>query len=286
MNPQMPWSLALSHCQQSGLPWALATVVASRGSTPRDSGSKMVITPEQTFDTVGGGQLEYQITERARQLLRAGRDCQVLEEFPLAARTGQCCGGMVSVLIECFNAGVPELTVFGAGHVAQALIPILGGLELRVRWVDSRGLLFPPQVPGNVEVRVNPAPEREVAGMAAGGHALVLTHDHALDYLLVKALLLRGADYIGVIGSRTKALRFQHRLERDGFDAVARARVMCPVGNLDIPGKRPMAVAVSIAAQLLQRFERPRREDGLDPRQARAVWERPAGPLGLPQLKP
>jgi xanthine dehydrogenase accessory factor len=83
---------------------------------------------------------------------------------------------------------------------------------------------------------------------------LILTHDHALDYrLLYKLLDQTDISYIGLIGSATKARRFQQRLGHDGFDASARARCICPVGSIEVKGKLPMEVAVSICAQLLSK---------------------------------
>ena len=75
-------------------------------------------------------------------MLLGQSDSQTLEQYPLGATLGQCCGGEVSVLFEYFAAVGKSVLVFGAGHVAKALVPLLAELPLRVTWVDSRAEQF------------------------------------------------------------------------------------------------------------------------------------------------
>jgi xanthine dehydrogenase accessory factor len=82
---------------------------------------------------------------------------------------------------------------------------------------------------------------------------LVMTHDHALDYELCRAVLLReDPAWLGLIGSQSKAARFRSRLRRAGFREPAIARMVCPIGLAGIKSKWPAAIAVAIAAQLMQ----------------------------------
>jgi xanthine dehydrogenase accessory factor len=82
---------------------------------------------------------------------------------------------------------------------------------------------------------------------------VVLTHDHALDYDLCRGILLRGdAFWLGLIGSASKAARFRSRLLREGMDPERLASLTCPIGVPGIASKLPAAIAVAIAAQLLQ----------------------------------
>jgi xanthine dehydrogenase accessory factor len=89
----------------------------------------------------------------------------------------------------------------------------------------------------------------------AAAHFLVMTHSHALDYALVRALLERN-DFasLGLIGSQSKAARFRSRLRRDGVAADRIARLICPIGVGGIRSKWPAAIAIAIVAQLLQRL--------------------------------
>ncbi len=253
MAISVPWTEAVALCRKRGKAWVMATVIFKTGSVPRDNGTKMLITDEDTYDTIGGGRLEFRVIQRARELLLQNSDEQVLENFHLAAKAQQCCGGSVSILFECFKGQAMHLHVFGAGHVAKALMKIAGELDARVDWVDNRAEQFPEQLPSNVQTHMRENPVDHVTTMSPGAFALVVTHDHGLDYDLLEALMKRkDCGYIGLIGSQTKAKRFKKRLQSAGFSSEEIDQVYTPVGLATVPGKRPMEVAVSIAGQLIQ----------------------------------
>lgn len=254
MDERMLWYQAVADCEARGEPYVLVTILGVAGSVPREPASKMVITGEHSYDTIGGGHLEYQIMHRAREHLAARRYETELAHFPLGASLGQCCGGSVSVLLEGQPGSDARLVVFGAGHVGRALMTIMGQLPWQVIWVDSRPESVPSaeEVGANVRVHISDDPAGDAAALCAGAHALILTHNHQLDYDLCRALLDAGsARSIGLIGSQTKAERFRQRLEHRGYTAEQIAAIRCPVGRSDVPGKRPMEVAVSICAELL-----------------------------------
>ncbi|MBR9883907.1 MAG: xanthine dehydrogenase accessory protein XdhC [Oceanospirillales bacterium] len=265
------WGQALANLQCRGDAYVLVTLIGTRGSTPRESGSKMIVTEDGCFDTIGGGHLEFKVIAHARRLLSDTHDSQSLEQYPLGAGLGQCCGGQVSVLFEHFTARGKRLLVFGAGHVAKALVPILAELPLRVRWIDNRPEQLPVRPPEGIETCLNDDPVEELERAASGAWVLILTHNHQLDYELVEAALKRGdIGYLGVIGSQTKARRFRQRLEHRGFPPDQIAHMICPVGLPQASGKRPMEVAVSIAAQLVERYQAQAPES---PKRAGVDWK-------------
>jgi xanthine dehydrogenase accessory factor len=155
-------------------------------------------------------------------------------------------------LLERLDEALPALWLYGAGHVGQALVRIAADLPLRLTWIDSRAGSFPAQVPDMVRTVHAPDPLPGVAAAAAGTRFLVLTHSHALDYALCRAILERG-DFtsLGVIGSDSKGARFRSRLARDGVPAEAIARMRCPIGADGIASKWPAAIAVAVAFELL-----------------------------------
>ena len=254
------WFEAINQCQQKGQSYVIATVMGSAGSVPRDPGAKMVITADDQFDTLGGGQLEFQLVNKARQLLadNAGshKALQQIEKIPLAAKAGQCCGGSVSVLLEVFCLAQQPIVVFGAGHVAKALMQILGGLPQPVIWVDNRAEQFPQaqDLAANIECRLLDNPVDIIAHLPSGSELIILTHNHQLDYDLLQAALKRDDfRFTGCIGSATKTERFTMRLTHEGFGEEEFSRLTMPVGIPQVGGKLPMEVVVSIAAQLLAR---------------------------------
>jgi xanthine dehydrogenase accessory factor len=250
------WYDAVVKCEQQGKAYVLATVMGAAGSVPRDQGSKMVITEDNQYDTLGGGHLEYKVVQHAQVLLSEQTAGNYVEHFPLGASLGQCCGGSVSVLLESFAIKGLNLTVFGAGHVAKALMTILSQLPGRVRWVDSRKEMFSQNEYHNVENIHTEDPVDVIKILPENSQVLILTHNHQLDFELVQEALKRhDFSYVGCIGSQTKAQRFRMRLQHKGFSDVDIANMVCPVGDDSIPGKLPMEVAVSISAQLIKHLE-------------------------------
>jgi len=254
MRPQR-WYEGIEQCQQCNEAYVLVTVVGAAGSTPRETGSKMVVTAGDCIDTIGGGHLEFDAIKRARALLAEGKPCTSLHSYPLSSSLGQCCGGAMKVLFDVCNVHQQHIAIFGAGHVAKALVPILAQLPLRISWIDNREAIFPENIPSNVTVVAEDEPESEVAHLDDNSWLIILTHDHQLDYRIAeKALSYPSLPFVGLIGSQTKAKRFVTKLQQRGFDTEALSRLHSPIGDTNIPGKRPIEVAVSIAAQIIARL--------------------------------
>ena len=246
------WIDAAKVLEQRGEPYVLVTLLGCTGSTPRDQGSKMVVSREKAYDTIGGGHLEFSVIQKSREMMLASEASQVIQHFPLAAALAQCCGGSATVLMEYLPGCQFRVALFGAGHVAKSLVSILGGLPCKVNWIDERAEEFPEVYPDNVVPNIVSSPAATIADLVPGSDVLILTHNHQLDYELCKAALDHGRlRHIGLIGSKTKAERFRMRLQRDGYNEDQIARIICPIGSMDVPGKLPMEVAVSIAAQLI-----------------------------------
>lgn len=249
------WIDALADLQRQGEPCVLVTIIEERGSTPRDAGSKMVVARERLYDTIGGGHLEYKAQQIAVQMLDAGSREPRLERFALGASLGQCCGGATLLLFEPIGEPQAHIAVFGAGHVGRALVPLLASLPCRVRWIDSRESEFPKPLPAGVEQAVNDDPLEEAQAMPAGSYFIVMTHDHQLDLELSEAILRRGDfAYFGLIGSRSKRARFEHRLLARGIAAASLARMRCPLGLAEVKGKLPSEIAVSIAGEIIATY--------------------------------
>lgn len=257
------WSEQLRSCEAAGTPYVLVTLLGARGSTPRESGTKMIVSAEGNAGTIGGGQLEHRVLQHAREMLLAARAAQQLQNFPLGEKLGQCCGGSTSVLFECFVPQRLPLLLFGAGHVGQALAPLLATLPLSVTWIDERADQFPAMLPEGLRPRVMSEPVDAVREAPAGAAYVIMTHQHPLDFAIAEAALRRGdAGYIGIIGSRSKWRRFALRFAHRGFSDELLAQVRCPIGLDAVPGKHPAEIAISVAAELVAYYHALRREDG------------------------
>ncbi|WP_081737858.1 xanthine dehydrogenase accessory protein XdhC [Arthrobacter sp. H41] len=260
----MDWLEALQRLRSSGRPGVLATVTGVRGHAPREAGAKMLIGADGAWDSIGGGNLEATVMDRARAMLDAGTTTPESLTFPLNERAvtqhgKQCCGGVVDVLLEPFLAR-PTVAVFGVGHVGHELARILSRLPIRLHLVDSRAeqvgaAQLADVVGGFAEVHPvhSPVPDSILGDLPAGSHVLILTHDHAEDFLLCDAALRRSdLGSIGLIGSSAKWSRFRSRLLAEGHEDAVVERISCPIGLPDITGKTPAVIAISVAARLLQ----------------------------------
>lgn len=158
----------------------------------------------------------------------------------------------------------PHLMLFGAGHVGAAIVRALADLPCRVTWVDEREQMFPASVPPNVSVAATDTPEALIAAASAGTSFLVLTHSHALDQTLSEQILRRSDfSWFGLIGSKTKRVQFERRLQARGVPAQRLEAMVCPIGLPGIHGKQPAVIAASVAAQLLQVWEAQARQKNL-----------------------
>jgi xanthine dehydrogenase accessory factor len=116
--------------------------------------------------------------------------------------------------------------------------------------------VFPARVPANTTVVATDTPEAEVDAAPPGAFFLVMTHSHPLDQALAEHILRRtDFGWFGLIGSATKRRQFERRLAERGIDPARFADMTCPIGVPGIEDKRPAAIAIAVAAQLLQQYE-------------------------------
>ncbi|MBN9311122.1 xanthine dehydrogenase accessory protein XdhC [Devosia sp.] len=266
----MTLSISDLHSFLSAQPDAIVAELASvRGSSPREAGAFMLISARAIAGTIGGGALEYMVIDRARQVLRNGEHRDDLD-IPLGPEIGQCCGGRVDVALRrvtpdlvralvarlaAEDAARPHVFLFGAGHVGHALARALAPLPAHVHVVDTRpGELT--DLPDNVETLAVPMPEAVVRSAPEGSAYVILTHDHALDFLIgAEALQRLDAPYVGMVGSKTKRARFRSWYLDAGYPADRLERLVLPIGGRAFPGglgdKRPEVIAALAAAEIL-----------------------------------
>ena len=244
----------------------LVEVKGAHGSTPREAGAWMLVAADCIFGTIGGGQLEFMAIDHARRALNNGLGAEEMT-VPLGPEIGQCCGGRVALgfkrvdrtvamtLIEKVDLEIaqrPHVYVFGAGHVGDALAMALSLVPLRTILVDTReDELSATQVPG-IETCLTAMPEAVVRDAPAGSAFVVLTHDHALDFLITAEALARNdASYVGMIGSKTKRATFRNWLTREVGRPEIFERLVCPVGGTAVKDKRPTVIAALAAAEIM-----------------------------------
>ncbi len=260
---------------------ALVEVVGTKGSTPREKGAFVLVSASAIFGTIGGGQLEYMAIDKARQMVGSdpphkgeGKEARIAVDevcatldVPLGPEIGQCCGGRVEVLIrlvdaalaaeliaaaEAEEAHLPYVYIFGGGHVGQALAASVALLPVHGVVIDTRAEAL-EGMPETVETRLTPMPEAEIRKAPAGTAFAILTHDHALDFLIVAEALKRDdAAYVGMIGSKTKKATFRNWFLKSAEGTEAEfARLVSPIGGDGVKDKRPPVIAALAAAEIM-----------------------------------
>ena len=300
---------------------ALIAVAEAKGSTPREKGAWMLVSPTAIFGTIGGGQLEFMAIDRARQMLADGqsvdcspvghpdmaphpyplpvdgervasalrtasfspqagrrsrkgdeglgdaRDRHISLDIPLGPEIGQCCGGRVNLSIQGMDEALratlieeariedarrPHVYVFGGGHVGHALASAFALLPVRTVVVETRADAL-QDMPPATETKLTPVPEEMIRYAPAGSAYVVLTHDHALDFLIAAEALRRDdAAYVGMIGSKTKKATFRSWFFKTANGTEeAFARLVSPIGGSAVKDKRPAVIAAMAAAEIM-----------------------------------
>jgi xanthine dehydrogenase accessory factor len=246
----------MAELSKGGSPFVAVTLVDAVGSTPQDAGTKMLVgATGLLFGTVGGGRVEHQAIELAQQLLSdQAAPSTKLVEWNLQRDVGMTCGGEVKLFFEAYNYRSWRIVVFGAGHVAQALIRVLIELECQVVCIDSREdwLTRLPQSHKLRQIQLDNLPEF-VAQLTDDDFVLSMTMGHRTDRPILEEILRQGRRlaYLGAIGSQAKRKVLVRELVESGITPEKAEGFRCPIG-LAIGTNQPGEIAVSIAAELIQ----------------------------------
>ncbi|MBI1907546.1 MAG: xanthine dehydrogenase accessory protein XdhC [Rhodocyclales bacterium] len=211
---------------------------------------KLLVSVDGHSGGLGDDGLDAIALQRARELLASGGKPALVDAG------GELQGRPAVLYFEPLPVADFHVVLFGAGHVGRALVQVLAPLAERITWVDPRADEFPAVLPPNVDKVVSEFAEDEVETAPAGAWFVVMTHSHALDQRLTEHILRRGDfAWFGLIGSCTKRRAFERRLQARGVAAACFERMTCPIGAPGIRDKHPAAIAVAVAAQMLQQRE-------------------------------
>ncbi len=247
----------------------LVEIREAKGSTPREAGTFMLVADTAIWGTIGGGQFEYMAIDNARAMLAGCGETAM--DIPLGPEIGQCCGGHTRLAFRPLTPELadmlerrlrdeeddrPAVTLFGSGHVGQALARALTPLPFAVTVIETRAEAL-EDLPAETTRHLTAMPEAFVDKIPAGGAAIILTHDHALDFLIAQwALARHDLAYVGMIGSLTKRATFSHWLKRQGDDDSdgMMSRLVLPIGGAAVKDKRPAVIAALVAAELIATY--------------------------------
>lgn len=271
------WPEALQAAQARGVPFVMVTVTAIRGSAPGELGARAFVDAQGLVaGTVGGGKLEARAIAHAQAMLmappaaaaapHAARPRTEAVTWNLTRDIEMTCGGEVSLLFEPLGQARMAIALFGAGHVAQALVRALLPLDCQIKVFDARAEWL-ARLPMHARVVPHQTDDlvAAVAACGAGDMFVVMTRGHATDLPVLQAIYARrpAAGYVGCMGSAVKAARLRRELAEAGVAPAALARFCCPIG-LALGSNAPEEIAISVVAELLQRRdEAPARDASL-----------------------
>jgi xanthine dehydrogenase accessory factor len=252
----------LAELSHSGVPFVCVTMAAAVGSTPQDAGSKMLVTSSGlNMGTVGGGRVEHKAIEHARRLLAQPVNQTPpieLVEWNLKRDVGMTCGGSVKLLFETYNHSDWRIVVFGAGHVANAVVNCLAPLDCHVTCVDPRADWL-DRIPARDRLRKIQCdqPRSLVADLPDDVFVICMTMGHATDRPILEEIFRqdRRFPFLGVIGSKAKRAVLLKELAAAGVPAGRAGDFQCPIG-LELGTNQPGEIAVSVVAQLIQERDR------------------------------
>ncbi|UCF06276.1 MAG: XdhC family protein [bacterium] len=233
---------------------AVATVIETEDSTPRETAAKMIVFPDGSiYGTIGGGGLEQKVIEDALEAMESGES--FTKRYNLKSTDeggfGPICGGTPSVYVEVIRS--PEtILLCGGGHIAKALAPMATALDMNLIVVDERTeYASKERFPGAMKiVRTAPSDPELKHLVTPSTYIVILTHSHEHDKDALKNLVSTDAAYIGMIGSKKKVTTIMRELEGEGVSAEALDRVFSPIG-LDIGAETPAELAVSILSEII-----------------------------------
>jgi xanthine dehydrogenase accessory factor len=244
----------LLEAKTNGRECVLVTVAATKGSVPRQTGTRMIVYGSgEISGTVGGGKFEALVIEDSLATLQTGKPAlktYVLHEGS-AGSFGAICGGEVTALLEPQNRS-ESIYLFGAGHCAIAIARLARICGFRTVLIEDRPEIVQSFEPVD-EKRVEPEPPKWIIEQSwRHSDVLILVNrNYQLDRdALQAALKAEGFGYIGMMGSKRKVRRVYEELKLQGIDSTDLERVHAPIG-FDIGADSPEEIAISVMAEVL-----------------------------------
>ena len=250
----------LQHAGQRG---AVATIVSSRGSIPSFRSAKMLVRDDGSIaGTIGGGCVEAEVWQAAREVIESEKSRTLSFDLNQDPKydTGLVCGGTLEVFVEPVLP-TPLVYLFGAGHVSLELYKAARNAGFDIVVVDDRDTYanserFP-------EARQVIAEDFDRAlgllDIRDTAYIVIATRGHRDDMRVLRWAVQTPARYIGMIGSKRKAITIYRELIKEGLRPELFDRVRSPIG-LDIGAITPEEIAVSILAELVAVRRRAERE--------------------------
>lgn len=140
--------------------------------------------------------------------------------------------------------------IFGGGHVAQALCPVLAKTGFSCVVFDDRPEFARKELFPDAAAVINGDFNNINIDFAPNDYIVVVTRGHAHDYTVLKTVVNKKCAYIGAMGSKTKIAETKRKLKEEGVCQDRLDALYAPVG-LPINSDTPEEIAISITAQMI-----------------------------------
>ncbi len=241
---------------KSEKPFCLATVVETKGSTPRKTGAKMIVFQDgKSLGTIGGGLVEKQVINKAKSIIenQISEICSFSFDNNADEKEKMICGGKMSVFIEPFGSN-KNLYIFGAGHCGFALAKIASNAGFAIHIFDDReDQASKERFPMATTITVEDY-EKSSNEFCPQNNSFVaiMTQGHSADAEVLKNVLNKKCFYVGLMASKRKKQQIFEKLIQDGMEKRQIDKVCSPIG-ININAETPEEIAISITAQLIER---------------------------------
>jgi xanthine dehydrogenase accessory factor len=233
---------------------ALATIINVRGSIPSFETAKMLVRDDGSIvGTIGGGCVEADVWQAAKEVMQTEKPRTMTFDLNQNPKddTGLVCGGTLEIFIEPVMP-VPQLFLFGAGHVATNIYKSarLAGFDVTV--VDDREAYANRERFADAKeiVAVNYDRAVEQLETTDSSFIVIVTRGHKDDMRILRWAVNAPHMYLGMIGSERKFISVQKELAAEGISPEKLRQVYSPVG-LDIGAVTPEEIGIAVVAEMI-----------------------------------
>ena len=234
---------------ESDIESAICTIINTKGSTPRKTGSKMAVCKDGSiWGTIGGGTLEMKVIKDAFIVIEEKKPA--IFKHALVHDHGMCCGGSLEIFIEPIMKK-KNLYIFGAGHIGSALAKYANELDFKTTLIDERQDIVSKLSIEGVEIiaKKHKSAFNELF-FDEKTFIAVITHNHAYDREIVSYCLKKPNAYLGMIGSKRKVENAKKAFFAANILPEELDSINWPIG-IDINVQTPHEIAISILAKLI-----------------------------------
>jgi len=252
MDKQEQLQNELTELLRRGVGVAVVTVIETDKSVPQCPGAKMLVCDDGTVvGTVGGGPVEAFVQREALEVFKEGAS-RTAEYKLIKSETGMYCGGTMKFFIDIYPAK-ERMFILGAGHVGTATAKLADSIGMPVVIVDDRAeYADPSRLPDNCKVICEPFDSVfETLEILERDFVVIVSRCHAHDVICLEQAMKTSAEYIGLIGSKTKIKTIFGTLSKKGVKPQSDSRVYAPIG-LDLGDHTIENIALSIVAEVTQ----------------------------------